>query len=244
MDPKARAALDAATWRLVLSLSHVRRLEQSLSNDATAQAAIGDVDLAAFIPKRNYAPSALAPHFSLEFAGSAICGAPVAGDDGRRAGRPIARRRPARQLGSAHDRRGDASGIRPHPAAARRPRHRHADRVRAGGGLSRLFAGRRAGRGPGLRGRRDPQLCAAQLPHLLDRRLGDGAGDAASGPAMGLGADPGAPRRYAGWRGDRASLQLFLAALGVSRGAAIGEPPSGSACRVRRRRAEERRQRT
>ena len=30
MDPKARAALDAATWRLVLSLSHVRRLEQSL----------------------------------------------------------------------------------------------------------------------------------------------------------------------------------------------------------------------
>ena len=66
IDPKARAALDAATWRLVLSLSHVRRLEQSLSNDATARAAIGDVDLAAFIPKRNYAPSALAPHFSPE----------------------------------------------------------------------------------------------------------------------------------------------------------------------------------
>jgi uncharacterized membrane protein YccC len=66
MDQKARAALDAATWRLVLSLSHVRRLEQSLSNDATARAAIGDVDLAAFIPKRNYAPSALAQHFRLE----------------------------------------------------------------------------------------------------------------------------------------------------------------------------------
>ena len=64
IDPKARAALDATTWRLVLSLSHVRRLEQSLSNDATARAAIGDVDLAAFIPKRNYAPSALAQHFS------------------------------------------------------------------------------------------------------------------------------------------------------------------------------------
>ena len=64
MDPKARAALDAATWRLVLSLSHVRRLEQSLSNDETARAAIGDVDLAAFIPKRSYAPSALAPHLS------------------------------------------------------------------------------------------------------------------------------------------------------------------------------------
>jgi uncharacterized membrane protein YccC len=66
MDPKARAALDAATWRLVLSLSHVRRLEQSLSNDATARAAIADINLAAFIPKRNYALTALAPHLSRE----------------------------------------------------------------------------------------------------------------------------------------------------------------------------------
>jgi uncharacterized membrane protein YccC len=66
MDPKARAALDATTWRLVLSLSHVRRLEQSLSKDAVARAAIGDVDLAAFIPKRNYSPSALAAHLSPE----------------------------------------------------------------------------------------------------------------------------------------------------------------------------------
>ena len=66
MDPKARAALDATTWRLVLSLSHVRRLEQSLSRDAIARAAIGDVDLAAFIPKRNYALSGLAAHLSPE----------------------------------------------------------------------------------------------------------------------------------------------------------------------------------
>jgi uncharacterized membrane protein YccC len=66
MDPKVRAALDAATWRLVLSLSHVRRLERSLSNDATARAAIGGVDPAAFIPKRTYAPSALAAHLSPE----------------------------------------------------------------------------------------------------------------------------------------------------------------------------------
>jgi uncharacterized membrane protein YccC len=66
MDPKVRAALDAATRRLVLSLSHVRRLEQSLSNDATARAAIGDVKLAAFIPKRSYAPSVLIPHLSPE----------------------------------------------------------------------------------------------------------------------------------------------------------------------------------
>jgi uncharacterized membrane protein YccC len=66
MDPEGRAALDAVTWRLVRSLNHVRRLERSLSNDATARAAIGDVDLAAFIPKRNYGPSALAPHLSPE----------------------------------------------------------------------------------------------------------------------------------------------------------------------------------
>jgi uncharacterized membrane protein YccC len=66
MGPRARAALEATTWRLVLSLSHVRRLELSLSNDIMARAAIGDVDVAAFIPKRNYAPSALAAHFSPE----------------------------------------------------------------------------------------------------------------------------------------------------------------------------------
>ncbi len=66
MDTKSRAALDAATWRLVLSLTQVRRLEQSLSDDATAKAAIGDVDLAAFIPKRTYALSALKPHLTRE----------------------------------------------------------------------------------------------------------------------------------------------------------------------------------
>jgi uncharacterized membrane protein YccC len=66
MAPKARAALVATTWRLVLSLSHIRRLERALSDDETARASIGDVNLAAFIPKRRYAPSALAPHLSLE----------------------------------------------------------------------------------------------------------------------------------------------------------------------------------
>ena len=66
MAPKARAALVATTWRLVLSLSHIRRLERALSDDETARASIGDVNLAAFIPKRRYAPRALAPHLSLE----------------------------------------------------------------------------------------------------------------------------------------------------------------------------------
>jgi uncharacterized membrane protein YccC len=66
IDPMSLAAMDTATWRLVLSLGHIRRLERSLSNDAMARTAIGDVDLAAFIPKRSYAPSALAQHFSVD----------------------------------------------------------------------------------------------------------------------------------------------------------------------------------
>ena len=64
MDPKARAALDATTWRLVLSLSHVRRLEQSLSRDATARAAIGGVDPAAFIPEAKLRAQARLPRIS------------------------------------------------------------------------------------------------------------------------------------------------------------------------------------
>ena len=91
-EGKSRAALDAATWRLVLSLSHVRRLEQALSDDEAAQAAIGDVDLAAFIPKRRYGPRALAPHVSLD-SPVLIRRAPGARDDGRRGDRAIAWRR-------------------------------------------------------------------------------------------------------------------------------------------------------
>jgi uncharacterized membrane protein YccC len=65
-EPKARAALDATTQRLVLALGHIRRLERTLSSDDTARGAIGDVNLAAFIPRRSYALSALAPHFNLD----------------------------------------------------------------------------------------------------------------------------------------------------------------------------------
>jgi uncharacterized membrane protein YccC len=66
MNPDARAALDAATRRIILALGHVRRLEKALSNDETARGVIGDVDLAAFIPKRTYSLSALAAHLNLE----------------------------------------------------------------------------------------------------------------------------------------------------------------------------------
>ncbi len=64
-DPAARAALSAATDRLVLALGYIRRLEAALSDDRTAQASIGDVDLAAFLPRRSYAWGALRPHFTI-----------------------------------------------------------------------------------------------------------------------------------------------------------------------------------
>ena len=93
MDSVERAALDATARPLVLALGDIRRLEKALSNDATAQAAIGDVNLRAFIPKRSYALSALAPHldpdspvlrFSVRLALAMMAGALVAqslGDD-------------------------------------------------------------------------------------------------------------------------------------------------------------------
>ncbi|HLX99523.1 MAG TPA: FUSC family protein, partial [Roseiarcus sp.] len=66
MNPDARAAVEAATRRLVLALGHVRRLEKALSNDEMARGVIGDVDLAAFIPRRTYSLGALAAHFSFD----------------------------------------------------------------------------------------------------------------------------------------------------------------------------------
>lgn len=66
MDLTQRAGLDATARRLILALGDVRRLEEALSNDATARAAIGDVNLAAFIPRRSYALSSLAAHLSVE----------------------------------------------------------------------------------------------------------------------------------------------------------------------------------
>ncbi len=64
VDPKARAALAATTRRLVLALGHVRRLEKTLSDDREAEATIGSVDLAAFIPRRSYSLKALGVHLT------------------------------------------------------------------------------------------------------------------------------------------------------------------------------------
>ncbi len=64
-DPAARAALGAATERLSLALGYIRRLEKALSDDRTAEAAIGGVDLGAFLPKRSYSWASLQPHFTI-----------------------------------------------------------------------------------------------------------------------------------------------------------------------------------
>ena len=64
IDPRVLAGLGATARRITLALGNVRRLEKVLSDDKAAEAAIGGVDLAAFIPKRSYSLKALSPHFT------------------------------------------------------------------------------------------------------------------------------------------------------------------------------------
>jgi uncharacterized membrane protein YccC len=64
IDPETRAALGAATRRLVLALGNIRRLEKTLSDDSEAEAVVRGVDLSAFIPKRSYSLKALGAHFT------------------------------------------------------------------------------------------------------------------------------------------------------------------------------------
>jgi len=64
-DRRAAAALGAAVGRLIRALGHIRRLEKALSDNRMAEAAIGGVDLAAFIPRRSYSFAPLGAHFTL-----------------------------------------------------------------------------------------------------------------------------------------------------------------------------------
>ena len=92
-----RPAIDAlgpAMRWIILALGDIRRLEMALSDEKTAERAIGGVDLAVFIPKRSYSLAALKPHFtfaspvlrySLRLAMAMMAGAIVAqflGDSG------------------------------------------------------------------------------------------------------------------------------------------------------------------
>ncbi len=57
-----RAAVESTVRRLGVVRGEVRRLEAALSDDAVAEAAIAEIDLAAFASRRIYDPRALAPH--------------------------------------------------------------------------------------------------------------------------------------------------------------------------------------
>ncbi|MBV9290142.1 MAG: FUSC family protein [Hyphomicrobiales bacterium] len=66
LSGRTEEALVAATRRAILALGHIRRLEKALSDDAEAKASIGDIDLAAFIPRRSYSLRAVANHLTVE----------------------------------------------------------------------------------------------------------------------------------------------------------------------------------
>jgi uncharacterized membrane protein YccC len=64
LSPEARAAAQATTQRIGDALAHIRRLEQALSDDAVASAAIGDVDLAAFWTRPSFDLKLLTVHLT------------------------------------------------------------------------------------------------------------------------------------------------------------------------------------
>jgi uncharacterized membrane protein YccC len=65
LDSTSRVTLQASAHRIILALGHVRRLEKALSDTREAEATIGAVDLAAFIPKRSFSLNALGAHVTV-----------------------------------------------------------------------------------------------------------------------------------------------------------------------------------
>jgi uncharacterized membrane protein YccC len=63
LDPEQRAAAEATVARLLDARRHIERLEHAITDDDAAAAAIGEVDLSAFAPRRNYDPRQLAQQF-------------------------------------------------------------------------------------------------------------------------------------------------------------------------------------
>jgi len=59
-----RATVAATVERLLESRRQIRRLERTVGDDAAAEAAIGEVDLSAFAPRRSYDPRLLASQFA------------------------------------------------------------------------------------------------------------------------------------------------------------------------------------
>ncbi len=63
LDPEQCAAAEATVARLLDARRDIERLEHAITDDAAAAAAIGEVDLSAFAPRRNYDPRQLAQEF-------------------------------------------------------------------------------------------------------------------------------------------------------------------------------------
>jgi uncharacterized membrane protein YccC len=90
-----RAAVEATVARLLDARRHIQRLEHALTDDAAAAAAIGEVDLSAFAPRRNYDPRQLAQQlrpgspvlrFAVRLTAAMVAGALVAQTFGGGAG--------------------------------------------------------------------------------------------------------------------------------------------------------------
>ena len=60
LSPEQRATVEATVARLLDARRHIERLEHAITDDDAAAAAIGEVDLSAFAPRRNYDPRQLA----------------------------------------------------------------------------------------------------------------------------------------------------------------------------------------
>ena len=166
--------------------NHIRRLERILADDAEAEAAIGDVDLNAFWPRRSFALAQLKPHLSpaspafryaARLALAMMAGGVVA-------------------LSLGYEGHGNwvmltiAVILRPSYGLTRQRRDqrldRDADRLRAGRGGRRLSPGRRAHRLAGDLANADPCLRPPQLLARLDRRFDDGVDFAAFGLPSGV----------------------------------------------------------
>ena len=86
-NPAERAAIETTTQRLLDARDQIRRLELALSDDAAAEAAIGQIDLSAFAPRRSYDPRLLSAQltpdspvfrFAARLAAAMMAGAVVA----------------------------------------------------------------------------------------------------------------------------------------------------------------------
>ncbi|MGA2492667.1 MAG: FUSC family membrane protein [Roseiarcus sp.] len=95
LDPEQRAAAEATVARLLDARRHIERLEHAITDDDAAAAAIGEVDLSAFAPRRNYDPRQLAQQlrpgspvlrFAVRLTAAMVAGALVAQTFGGGAG--------------------------------------------------------------------------------------------------------------------------------------------------------------